>query len=149
MNRTQAITGIITSIGGIKRSLHSQTYHCQDGSSLTTSQLILLFVIKQQGPLSAGELADKLSLTPGAVSQIVDSLLESKFITRTPQANSRRTFDLNLSKNGAKKLATIEQERYTMIERATVDLTDDELEIFVTSLQKILKAVQPNKEVKQ
>lgn len=149
MNRSQAITGIITSIGGIKRSLHGQTYHCQDGSSLTTSQLVLLFVIKQQGPLSAHELADRLSLTPGAVSQTVDSLLDGKFITRTAQANSRRTFDLNLSESGAKKLAAIEKERYSMIERATVELTDNELEIFVTSLQKILKAIQPNQETKQ
>lgn len=148
MNRTQAITEIITNIGGIKRSLHGQTYRCHDGTTLTSSQLGLLFIIKREGPLSAHALADRLALTAGAISQTVDSLLEGGFITRTPQVDNRRTFDLDLSESGAKRLASIERERYHLIEQATAELTDDELDVFVTSVQKILKALQANHKLK-
>ncbi len=145
MNRTEAITEIITYISSIKHSLHGRTYRCQDGSSLTSSQLSTLFAIKYHGPVSAQDLASRLAVTAGAVSQTVDSLLETGFITRTPRANSRRTFNLDLSDIGAKKLIEIERERYAMIEQTTADLTDAELRMFVALLQKILLAVQTDK----
>ncbi len=147
MDRTEAITEIITYISSIKRALQGRTYRCHDGTHLTSGQLGVLFGIKHHGPISAQDLATRLAVTAGAVSQTVESLLESNFIERTPRADSRRTFDLNLSDSGAQKLMEIELERYAMIEQTTTDLTDDELVLFVTLLQKILLAVQTDKNI--
>ena len=147
MSRTDAVTEIISYMSSIKRALYGRTYSCQDGSRLTNSQLAVLFGIKHHGPISAQDLSTRLAITAGAVSQTVDSLLESGLIERTPREDSRRTFNLSLSAGGAQKLSEIEQERYAMIEQTTTDLTDEELDLFISLLQKILVAVQTDKRI--
>ncbi len=147
MDRTAAITEIISYISSIKRVLYGRTYRCKDGSQLTNSQLGVLFGIKHHEPISAHDLSTHLAITAGAVSQTIDSLLESGLIERTPREDSRRTFNLSLSAAGAQKLSEIEQERYAMIEQTTTGLTDEELSLFVSLLQKILLAVQTDKNI--
>ena len=147
MNRTDAITEIISYISSIKRALYGRTYRCDDGTHLTASQLGILFIIKHHGPISAHDLSTRLSITAGAVSQTVDTLLERGLIERSPREDSRRTFNLTLSPSGLHKLTEIEQERHAMIEQTTTDLTDEELTIFVRLLQKILLAVQTDKNI--
>lgn len=147
MNRTDAITEIISYMSSIKRAMYGRTYRCQDGSQLTNSQLSVLFGIKHHGPISAQDLSTYLAITAGAVSQTVDTLLENGLIQRTPREDSRRTFNLSLSASGLQKLSNIEQERHAMIEQTTTDLTDDELRLFVSLLQKILLAVQTDKTI--
>ncbi len=147
MNRTDAITEIISYMSSIKRAVYGRAYRCQDGSRLTTSQLGVLFGIKHHEPISAQDLSTHLAITAGAVSQTIDSLLESGLIERTPREDSRRTFNLSLSVGGAQKLSEIEQEHYAMIEQTTTDLTDEELTLFVSLLQKILLAVQTDKNI--
>ena len=145
MDRTEAINEIITYISSIKRALQGRAYRCCDGSSLTGGQVSVLFGIKHFGPINAQDLANKLAFTAGAVSQTIESLLESGLIKRTPRADSRRTFDLALSDIGMQKMAEIEQERNDMIEHTTTDFTDTELMQLAALLQKILLAVQTDK----
>ncbi len=122
--------------------LPGKSYTCKDGSVLSGGQFWLLMALKQHGTISAQDLADKLCLTPGAVSQYVDSLLEGGYITRTPHGDSRRKFDLNLSEAGAKKLLTIQKDKYEFIKRATTSFSDEELETFKNLLQKIISSAQ-------
>ena len=142
MNRTESIIELMTHIGGIKRSLQGQSYACMDGSTLTNGQLSLLFAIKHHGPVSAQDLANRLILTPGAVSQVVDGLLASGYINRTPRADSRRTFNLSLTPTGKKQVTAIERKRHAIIEQTTTELTDTELDAFVSIMQKILTALR-------
>ncbi len=142
MHRTEALTELMSTVSSIKRSFHGQTYQCSDGSLLTSGQLGLLFAIKHHGPISAQDLAARLSLTPGAVSQLVESLVESGYLTRTPRFDDRRIFDLTLSENGSEKVASIEKERHAIINQATSDLSEAELTQLVNAMQKILCAMQ-------
>ena len=141
--RSEAITELMAHIGGIKRSLQNHSYSCGDGSSLTSGQLSLLFAIKHShGPISAQDLANRLALTPGAVSQVIDGLIDSGYLNRVPRADSRRTLDLSLTQIGATKVTAIERKRHTIIEQATEELTDAELQTFTSIMQKILLSLQ-------
>jgi DNA-binding MarR family transcriptional regulator len=142
MARSEAITELMTHIGGIKRSLQNHSYSCGDGSSLTSGQLSLLFAIKHHGPISAQDLANRLALTPGAVSQVVDGLLASGYLNRVPRADSRHTLDLSLTPIGATKVTAIEHKRHAIIEQTTEELTDTELQTFASIMQKILLSLQ-------
>jgi len=142
MERTASITELMSLISSIKRSLQGLTYTCQSGNNLTSGQLGLLFALKHHGPLTGQELAQRLSLTPGAISQLVETLFEIGFITRTPREDDRRILDLSLSPSGAVQVAAIEKERHAIIEKTTANLTDTELHLLVSAHQKILHALQ-------
>lgn len=142
MERTHAITELVSAISSIKRSMQGHTYTCIDGTSLTSGQLGLLFAVKHHGPISAQDLAAKLSLTPGAISQLVESLHDGGYLERTARENDRRVFDLTLTKSGAKRVSDIEQKRHAIIDQATAELSDRDLKQLVDSIQKIQFAIQ-------
>ena len=50
----------------------------------------------EHGPLSAGELGDRLALTSGSVTVLVDRLIKAGFVTRQPGTTDRRTVYVHL-----------------------------------------------------
>ena len=57
---------------------------------LATADLDALEHLELSGPLSQRELAERLVLTSGAVTQLVDRLEKLALVTRTPHARDRR-----------------------------------------------------------
>lgn len=49
-----------------------------------------LSALMQEGPMTAGQLAKRLSLTTGAVTNVIDRLQRQDFVQRTPDAADRR-----------------------------------------------------------
>lgn len=49
-----------------------------------------LSALLQEGPMTAGQLAKRLSLTTGAVTNVIDRLERQGFVRRTPDATDRR-----------------------------------------------------------
>lgn len=140
--RADNINEVISLLAGVKRSMQGRTYHCKDGSSLTSGQLSMLFTLKQHGPISAQEIATRLAMSPGAVSQLVESLSESNYIVRTPRTSDRRVIDLELSDTGLQQITSIEHERHIIIREMTDDLSDTELKQLISALQKMLHVLQ-------
>lgn len=141
MNRTETISELMSLISSIKRSLQGRSYPCPDGTSLTSGQLGLLLALKHHAPISAQELASRLSLTPGAISQLVEILTERGYIIRAPHTDDRRIINLSLSQNGASQVTALERKRLAIIEQSTAELSDAELMLLVSAHQKILQAL--------
>ncbi|WP_197087671.1 MarR family winged helix-turn-helix transcriptional regulator [Micromonospora sp. HK10] len=98
---------------------------------LTASENKALDVLARRGPLTSGELARQLGLTPGAVTGLVDRLARAGYARRVPDAADRRkTFvvaeverlDAELGPVFAPMRAAITDltSGYTPAERATV-----------------------------
>ena len=49
-----------------------------------------LSALVQEGPMTAGQLAKRLSLTTGAVTSVIDRLQRQSLVERAPDANDRR-----------------------------------------------------------
>src|SRR5579859_4631546 len=49
-----------------------------------------LSVLMQEGPMTAGRLAQRLSLTTGAVTNVIDRLQRRGFVSRAPDPDDRR-----------------------------------------------------------
>ncbi len=49
-----------------------------------------LSALQQEGPMVAGQLAKRLSLTTGAVTNVIDRLERQDFVTRIPDPHDRR-----------------------------------------------------------
>jgi MarR family transcriptional regulator, organic hydroperoxide resistance regulator len=64
---------------------------------LGITDLKTISTLLQEGPMTAGQIAKRLNLTTGAVSNVIDRLEQGKFANRTPDTKDRRkvivTFD--------------------------------------------------------
>lgn len=61
-----------------------------------------LSALQQEGPMTAGQLAKRLSLTTGAVTNVIDRLERQDFVTRAPDTTDRRKVIVTVNQ---KKLA--------------------------------------------
>lgn len=57
---------------------------------LGITDLKTVSTLLQEGPMTAGQLAERLNLTTGAVSNVIDRLEQGKFANRTPDTKDRR-----------------------------------------------------------
>jgi DNA-binding MarR family transcriptional regulator len=102
---------------------------------LTFGQLRLLFVLRQSGPVSIGQLADMLGVTAATASEFVDRVERRGLAVRIHRDDDRRVVDCRLSDEGARLLAEIQDARQDAIRRVLALLTQDELAQFDHLLQ--------------
>ena len=57
---------------------------------LTTAQLRVLFLVREQPGVTAGELATRLNVTPPTISGIVDRLVRLSLVRREDDRSDRR-----------------------------------------------------------
>lgn len=74
----------------------------KNGLSITDSKTIS--ALMQEGPMTAGELAKRLSLTTGAVTGVVDRLEGAGFAKRSADPNDRRKVVVNLNAKRLQRL---------------------------------------------
>lgn len=102
---------------------------------LTFGQLRLLFVLRQSGPVSIGQLADMLGVTAATASEFVDRVERRGLAVRIHRDDDRRVVDCRLSDEGARLLAEIQGARQDAMRRVLALLTQDELAQFDHLLQ--------------
>lgn len=102
---------------------------------LTFGQLRLLFVLRQSGPVSIGQLADRLGVTDATASEFVDRVERRGLAMRIHRDDDRRVVDCRLSDDGARLLAEIQGARQDAMRRVLALLTPDELAQFDHLLQ--------------
>lgn len=77
-------------------------YHYEDiiGHQLTPRQALVLEHIHKKSTLSVKELARKMNVTPGAISQLLTKLEEQHYIIRAINPKSRREIFVTLGEKG-------------------------------------------------
>lgn len=102
---------------------------------MTFGQLRLLFVLGQSGPVSIGQLADKLGVTDATASELIDRVERRGLVARSHRADDRRVVDCKLSDEGVRLLAQIQGTRQQAMRRVLGLLTAQELADFDRLLQ--------------
>lgn len=101
--------------------------------------MILFFIYEKKELASVKEIAKFLQVTPGAVTQFVDGLVEKKLVQREESKIDRRSITIRLTSGTIKKFDSF---RKKYLEAASVSfdgLTNDELEQFIALVAKIKK----------
>ena len=67
---------------------------------VTSSQLMVMFLLSQSEKMTMGQLAEMLDLTPRAITGIVDGLTKKKYVLKNQDSNDARVSWILLSSQG-------------------------------------------------
>lgn len=144
MNRTDILIDLAETMIRTKRALHASMRGHGRPLVVSDSQLELLSTISHYETASASSLAKTLGLTPGAISQLVESLVQLELVTRQADPADRRTQLLRVSLTGKKQLESLREHRNAVIRDIMANLTDQELHTLLQLQHKMLAGAQAN-----
>jgi MarR family 2-MHQ and catechol resistance regulon transcriptional repressor len=109
---------------------------------LTTPQFGILEALYHLGPLSLGELAEKLLVTGGNVTYVMDRLEDQGLVYRERSPQDRRIIQAKLTPRGKALIADVFPGHGDYIERLASHLDEAEQEEMRTLLKKLGRAVR-------
>lgn len=132
-----------------KRALFAHFYHSISESGLSPASIRMLFVISHTQPVQPKDLAGKMYLTPGAVTQSIDALVRGDFLQRTMREGDRRSTFISLTDKGEAKVTALKEAQQRRFTEMVSELSDEDLENYLHVQQKILHYLErENKETK-
>jgi MarR family 2-MHQ and catechol resistance regulon transcriptional repressor len=108
---------------------------------LTVPQFGALEALYHLGPLSLGELADKLLVTGGNVTYVMDRLEEQGLVTRYRSESDRRVVRAKLTQQGSALVARVFPEHAVFIEHLCRHLDADEQQELRRLLKRLGKGI--------
>lgn len=117
---------------------------------LTTAQLRVLFLIRGQPGVTAGELASRLSVTPPTISGIVDRLVKLKLVIREADPGDRRLVRNTLTAEGRKICSRMARGGDLFSRRIMSEMSEQDLDALIKGLAAFIEAskrvqeAQPN-----
>lgn len=117
---------------------------------LTTAQLRVLFLMRENPGVTAGELATRLGVTPPTISGIVDRLVKLGLVRREDDESDRRLVRNHLTDHGDSACSRLERGAEIFTRRILVEMNHADLEQFIVGLRAFIKAshyvssVEPN-----
>lgn len=105
---------------------------------LSPPQMHIVFTIAHhQGGISVSELAEDTGVTPGAITQFVNTLVEKGLVAREGDPNDRRIVRLKLTDKAKNQFEQFRTEHLASMCRVFDVLTDDEIKQLIDILTKI------------
>lgn len=134
--REDLMQTLIQRMMSIMRHLHHDSIPSEP--PLSPPQVHLLFSIasKQEG-ISVKELAERTSVTPGAITQFVDGLVEMGLVMREGDPNDRRIVRLKLTELAKSQFEHFRKDYLTSASRVFDVLSNDEIKQLITLFDKI------------
>jgi len=108
---------------------------------LTTPQFGVLEALHHLGPLPLGELADKLLVTGGNITYVMDRLAEQGLVERIRSREDRRVVLACLTEEGRELVADVFPDHTAFVKRRMGALSADEQETLRDLLKKLGKAL--------
>ena len=97
--------------------------HFAKSTGLSMPQFSILMQLHHKGPCGMSEISERFDVTAAAASQLVDKLVQARYIERTEDPHDRRAKLLKLSTKGAKLVDDGIQERYRWMDELTSKLS--------------------------
>lgn len=108
---------------------------------LTTPQFGILEALYHLGPMSLGDLADKLLVTGGNVTYVMDRLEEQGLVYRERSPEDRRVVEARLTEEGRELIGDCFPHHATFIHGLASHLEPDEQEELRRLLKKLGKSI--------
>ncbi|MBI5946822.1 MAG: MarR family transcriptional regulator [Chloroflexi bacterium] len=109
---------------------------------LTTAQLRVMFLMRENPGVTAGALAARLSVTPPTISGIVDRLVKLGLVRREDDAADRRLVRNFLSGRGEDTCGCLERGAGLFTRRILVEMDEADLDAFTRGLRAFINAAE-------
>lgn len=139
MSREDHIQNIVQSFVVFRKGI------VKNAPGVSHAQADAMFCMFENDSITVGELAQMLQITPGAATQLTDSLIKARHIERESDSSDRRVTRIKLSKEGQKVLEEAKKEKLAKLQKILAPLADEELQTLATLLKKVSKSVQEHK----
>ncbi len=107
---------------------------------LTTGQLRLLFLLKQQPGVTSGELASRLAVTPPTITGIIDRLVRLALVRREEDPADRRLVRNFLTGEGENVCDRLEHNAEQYMHRILTEMSPGEVESLASGLRAFIGA---------
>jgi DNA-binding MarR family transcriptional regulator len=97
----------IVEVTGFRLSTATVLFHqvIADRFGISATDLKCYSILRQSGPITAGELAERTGLTTGAITGVVDRLEQAKLVRRARDGGDRRRVVLELLRDPERERA--------------------------------------------
>jgi DNA-binding MarR family transcriptional regulator len=143
-NRTKNLQELFATAALTQRMLHVSMHRTFDELGVAPSQLQLLQLIEHAQPISLKTLASDMRLTPGAITQLIDGLVDAGYVQRTASTADRRVTVAALTPAGQEKIGMLKRKKQALLGKVVADLDDEELAVYLRVQQKMLAYLEKN-----
>lgn len=115
---------------------------------VSSSQATILKSLEVNGPQNATSLAERLRITPGAVTSLSDKLISSGYAQRSKNANDRRVVLLEITDQGREILQQFKVENKNVVNQLFSGLPEEDINHLIRIFQHVLNNIASGKVVK-
>ncbi|MDP5274552.1 MarR family winged helix-turn-helix transcriptional regulator [Chengkuizengella axinellae] len=113
-----------------------------EAGPLTPSEIHTIDAISCESGILMSELAARLSVTKGAVSQIVKKLESKQLVQRTPHPEDSRAVMISLTEKGIIAFQAHRELHQNFYKELSDQLNQDEIQIFEKCIQKLTELLK-------
>ena len=138
-NRKQLIEEILENFRALARRIITEGHRGLERCPITPTQAQILFIVLRQKNISVKELAEKLSISPSAVVQLIEGLVESEYLIKTNHPEDHRFVQIAPSEKAIDQIKKFKSCFVKKIATLFDNLSDDELIQYNKLNKKILR----------
>ena len=142
MQREELIEAIFATMQQMHRTGTAKFHALMGQEDISPTQMELLLNVKHLQPVSVKDIAARMRLTPGAVTQLMEGLVAKGYIERRTDAHDRRITNVVIAENGSKKLKELWERRKAMLRNIMQELDTDELAVMLRVQEKMLHHIE-------
>jgi DNA-binding MarR family transcriptional regulator len=124
------------SMDAMRRAMGGARDRLREGLNLTRTQLEILFYLGERAQTTS-ELAAQLSLTQGAVTQTVDTLVRRDLVARHPGLEDRRVVRLELTAEGKTLMTHLIELKRRRMRDLLCSLSEPEIEALIVVNERL------------
>lgn len=109
---------------------------------LTQSRTHLLWELSHRGPSTQRELAGALRVSPRNVTGLVDALVDTGFVVRTPHPTDRRATLVDFTPKGSAAVRVLEREQKDFARLLFQDMPEQQFSGLVEGLGAVLERLR-------
>ncbi len=148
MKEKQEAWELIFKITEALRNTHQRHEPKRKMPSITFSQMKVMgcVILNDGNPVKVKDIAEELGITPGGVSQLVDTLVKEGSLERTVSPEDRRAVNISLSRHGKETKRSMDLYFSGLSEKLLSPVPPEKQAIFLEVLETMLEALNKLKE---
>ncbi len=131
------VTELVLAVRRTNMVLDAGSVVAQAALGIGRSDLAALELLTISGKLTAGDIADQLSISTGTATAVVDRLTEAGYAVRSADAHDRRRILVSITQKGRRRFQEAFQQRWQWLHEVASDLSSDELATVVRFLLRL------------